>query len=244
MSDFIQLNLYTDYTSRRKELSVIEHAQEFVRRNGGDLDVHRLPLDDPKVFELLRSGDNDWIFYLDNPDIKTALKALEPDCFEDLIFAIAWLRPGPLAAGLVDSYIRRRHGSEPVVYPHPDLEPVLKETYGLIVYQEQVSQILVDLGDMFPGQADQLRKVMFRNRSEGFLGLQKAFISGAQKKSGISRTEAVDLCDWIGRLAMYAFSKSHAVARASIAYQAAYLKAHHTIEFMMARQAGDSGSEE
>ena len=216
-----------------KTLTVIEHALQLIRRGGRELDIRNIPLDDPKVYRLLSSGDTDGVFQLESEGFKQLLKELRPDRFEDIIAAVALYRPGPLGAGMVEDYIRRKRGGR-VTYPHPVLEGALSSTYGVIIYQEQVMRIAVDLSGFTLSQADTLRKAMGKKKADEMAKLKQKFIQGAQEKSGMPAAEATELFEKIEKFAEYAFNKSHSAAYALISYRTAYLKAHFPVEFMAA----------
>jgi DNA polymerase-3 subunit alpha len=217
-----------------KTLTVIEHAIQLIAQSGVELDIDSIPLDDPKVFELLISGETDGVFQVESDGFKQLMKELKPDRFEDIIAAVALYRPGPLGAGMVDDYIDRKHGRKPVEYPHPVVEPTLESTYGVIIYQEQVMRIAVDLCGFTMGNADVLRKAMGKKKIEEMMRLKKLFVEGAQTGNGMPQADATELFEKIERFAEYAFNKSHSAAYAMISYQTAYLKAHHPVEFMAA----------
>ncbi len=217
-----------------KTLTVIDHALKLIRQSGRELDIARIPLDDPKVFDLLISGETDGVFQVESLGFKKLMKELRPDRFEDIIAAVALYRPGPMKAGMVEDYVNRKNDPRRVAYPHPAVEPALKNTYGVIVYQEQVMRIAVDLCGYTMGQADILRKAMGKKKPEEMARQKKMFVEGAVRVSNMPRAEAVDLFDKIEKFAGYAFNKSHSAAYALISYQTAYLKAHYPVEFMAA----------
>jgi DNA polymerase-3 subunit alpha len=217
-----------------KTLTVIDHALKLIRQGGRELDIGSLPLDDQKVFELLISGETDGVFQVESLGFRQLMKELRPDRFEDIIAAVALYRPGPMQAGMVEDYVNRKNDPRRVAYPHPAVEPALKDTYGVIVYQEQVMRIAVDLCGYSMGQADILRKAMGKKKPEEMARQKKMFVEGAVRVSDMPRAEAVDLFDKIEKFAGYAFNKSHSAAYALISYQTAYLKAHHPVEFMAA----------
>ena len=216
-----------------KTLTVIDYALRLIRQGGRELDIDSIPLDDPRVFELLISGDTDGVFQVESDGFKALMKDLQPDRFEDIIAAVALYRPGPLGAGMVEDYIRRKRGGR-VSYPHPATEPALRSTYGVIIYQEQVMRIAVDLCGFTMGQADILRKAMGKKKAEEMAKLKERFVEGAFERSGMPRPEATELFEKIEKFAEYAFNKSHSTAYALISYQTAYLKAHYPVEFMAA----------
>ncbi len=220
-----------------KTLTLIDHAVRLV--NAGRpaeerLDIDRIPLDDAKTFQLLGRADTLGVFQLESSGFQEIIRRLRPDRFEDIIALVALYRPGPLKAGLVESYIKRKHGQERIVYAHPAMEPILAPTYGVIVYQEQVMRIAVDLCGFTMGQADVLRKAMGKKKPEVMAKQRKIFVDGAVSHGGMDRKQAEDLFDLIEMFAGYAFNKSHSAAYGYITYQTAYLKAHHPVEFMAA----------
>ncbi|MBW2701238.1 MAG: DNA polymerase III subunit alpha [Deltaproteobacteria bacterium] len=217
-----------------KTLTVIDHALRLIRKSGGDLELQGLPLDDPDVYKLLTSGETDGVFQVESSGFKELMKKLKPDCFEDIIAAVALYRPGPLGAGMVDDYIDRKHGRSAITYVHPILEPILNGTYGVIIYQEQVMRIAVDLCGFTMGEADTLRKAMGKKKADLLAKLGTQFIEGGVKRSGLAKHLLQDLFKKIEKFAEYAFNKSHSAAYAIISYQTAYLKAHHPREFMAA----------
>ena len=171
---------------------------------------------------------------MESDGFKKLLKRLKPDCFEDVVAAVALYRPGPLDAGMVDDYIDRKHGRKKIEYPHPVCEPILNMTYGVIVYQEQVMRIAVDLSGFTLGGADKLRKAMGKKKADVMEKLGKQFVDGAYEKSGMPREAAHELFENIKKFAGYAFNKSHSAAYAVITYQTAYLKYYYETEFMAA----------
>ena len=225
-----------------KTLTVIAKAQNHVRAcpgtgplgNNADFDAERVPLDDPKVYALIASGDTDGVFQLESSGFKELLKRLRPDRFEDVVAAVALYRPGPLDAGMVDDYIARKHGRKQVSYPHPVCESILSPTYGVIVYQEQVMRIAVALSGFSMGEADILRKAMGKKKADVMAKMRAQFVDGAHEKSQMPRAAADDLFTQIEKFAGYAFNKSHSAAYAVISYQTAFLKTFYPLEFMAA----------
>jgi DNA polymerase-3 subunit alpha len=150
-----------------KTLTELEKMRQMVaQRHGKEIEFLKLPLDDPKVYELLKKGLTSGVFQLESSGMKNLLKRLEPDNFDDIVAVLALYRPGPLKSGLVDSYINRKHGREPIEYPFPELEPILKETYGVWVYQEQIMKASQILAGFTPGEADTLRKAIGKKKKE------------------------------------------------------------------------------
>ncbi|MGB9662198.1 MAG: DNA polymerase III subunit alpha [Moorellaceae bacterium] len=216
-----------------RTLTVIGHTVEAVRRDGDDLELDRLPLDDRVTYDLLSSGESTGVFQLESSGMRAILRSLKPERFEDIIALVALYRPGPLGSGMVEDFIQRKHGLTPINYPHPDLEPVLRETYGVILYQEQVMQIAHVMADYTLGQADELRRAMGKKKPEEMARHRSRFIEGAIKK-GYDRAQAEKIFDLMEYFAGYGFNKSHSAAYALVAYQTAYLKAHYPVEFMAA----------
>jgi DNA polymerase-3 subunit alpha len=182
---------------------------------------------------MLRRGDTTGVFQMESPGMRSLIKLLEPDRFEDLMALVALYRPGPLNTGMHTEYAERKHGRRKVVYPHPELEPVLKDTYGVMVYQEQIMQIAVRMAGYSMGQADTLRKVMAKKKRELVGQERQRFVAGCVDQ-GISERLAADLFDLIEPFADYGFPAAHACAYGFIAYQTAYLIAQHPVEYMAA----------
>jgi DNA polymerase III subunit alpha len=216
-----------------KTLTVIKDALGFVREGrGGDVDLANLPLDDRQTYELLMRGDTDGIFQLESSGMKDVLVRMKPDCIEDVIALIALYRPGPMDN--IPEFIARKQGKTKIVYEAPELESILKETYGIIVYQEQVMQIAVAIGGYALSEADILRKVMSKKKTEEMESKEKPkFLAGARKKK-IPETKALSIWEQMETFGKYGFNKSHSTAYAIISYQTAYLKAHYPAEFMAA----------
>ncbi|MCC6808382.1 MAG: DNA polymerase III subunit alpha [Deltaproteobacteria bacterium] len=206
------------------------------------LKIEELVFDDMKVFGMLSKGDTDGVFQMESSGFKELLKKLKPDRFEDIIAAGALYRPGPLDAGLVDDYIERKHGRKPISYPHAKLEGILKPTYGVIVYQEQVMLIAVQLSGFTMGQADTLRKAMGKKNADVMAKMRKSFVDGAVELSGMDRQITEDYFALIEKFAGYAFNKSHSAAYAVLTYQTAYLKHYYPVEFMAALLSTEMGS--
>lgn len=217
-----------------KTLSVLHAAVEMIERsNGQRIDLNALPLDDKKTFRLLSAARTVGVFQLESSGITEVVGRLKPTCFEDLVAVLALYRPGPLDAGMVDHYINRKHGREPVRYLHPLLERILQDTYGIIVYQEQIMQIARDMAGYTLGEADILRRAMGKKKPEEMAEQRKVFLTGAVK-NGILEKIATEVFDQMETFARYGFNRSHSVAYAMISYQTAYLKAHYPVHFMAA----------
>jgi len=224
-----------------KTLTMIQDAVNRVRETRGvDLDVARLPLDDKKTYRLLSRGETVGIFQMESSGMRELVTRLKPTCFEDIVAINALYRPGPLDSGLHDHFIHRKHGREAIAYPHPLLEPVLRETYGVIVYQEQVMQAAQVLAGYSLGDADNLRRAMGKKKAEEMARERSRFVGGASR-NGLDDRLAGDIFDQIEKFANYGFNKSHAAAYALISFQTAYLKAHYPVEFVAALMTLEMG---
>jgi DNA polymerase-3 subunit alpha len=226
-----------------KTLTVIDWAMNNVRtllpaEEADKIDIANLPLDDKPTYDLLKRCETTAVFQLESRGMKELVKRLQPDTFEDIIALVALFRPGPLQSGMVDDFVNRKHGRARVDYPHPDLEPVLKPTYGVIVYQEQVMQIAQILAGYSLGGADMLRRAMGKKKAEEMAEQRQIFLEGAEKR-GISEKEAGPIFDLMEKFAEYGFNKSHSAAYALVAYQTAWLKAHYPSAFMAAVLSAD-----
>jgi DNA polymerase-3 subunit alpha len=222
-----------------KTLTLIHTTLNLIKRRHKILgkplnfDLSRIPIDDRRTFELLQRGETQGVFQLESEGFKNLLMRLKPDRFEDLIAAVALHRPGPLAGGVLDDFIQRKHKAIKITYLHPLLEDILKETYGVIVYQEQVMQIASKLAGFTLAQADLLRRAMGKKKPEEMIKQKSTFIKGAVAR-GINEKKAEEIFQLMAYFAGYGFNKSHSTAYAMIAYQSAYLKAHWPEEFMTA----------
>jgi DNA polymerase-3 subunit alpha len=217
-----------------KTLTVLDKAVEMVNRRGnGKIDIHRLDLGDKKTFELLGSGATTGIFQLESAGMKELLVKLRPECFDDIVALVALHRPGPMGSGMVDDFIKRKHGKMPIHFEIPQMEETLRETYGVIVYQEQVMKIAGSLANFSLGDADVLRRAMSKKDPKEMERQKEKFLEGAKSK-GIDSHRAERVFDLMAKFAEYGFNKSHSAAYALIAYQTAYLKAHYRVEFMAA----------
>ncbi len=216
-----------------RNLSVIEDTLAHLRRSGVELDIDHVPLDDGSTYRMLQAADTTGVFQMESPGMRALIKALAPDRFEDLMALVALYRPGPLNAGMHTEYAERKHGRRPVEYPHEDLHEILSATYGVMVYQEQVMQTAVLVAGYTMSEADNLRKVMGKKKPELLPPHKEAFVNGAVER-GYPKTLANRLFDLIVPFADYGFNASHACAYGYVAYQTAYLKAHHPVEYMSA----------
>lgn len=221
-----------------KTLTVIDKTLKYIKESGKDFSIEDISFEDKKTYELLSSGHTTGIFQLESAGMRDLLVKMSPHRFEDLIAIVALYRPGPIGSGMIDDFIKRKKGQIPVKYELPQLKESLDETYGIILYQEQVMSIANRLANFTMGQADILRKAMGKKRPEEMEKLKEAFIKGA-KVNGISEKKAIKLFDLMAFFAEYGFNKSHSAAYAYIAYQTAYLKAHYPVEFMAATLSSD-----
>jgi len=225
-----------------KNLTVIENAVKLVREGkDANFDITTLRDDDQASYDLITAGNTTGVFQLESSGMKEMLVKLKPSCFEDVIAACALYRPGPLGSGMVDDFIDRKHGRKEVVYDLPQLEPILKDTYGVIVYQEQVMQISRSLAGYSLGQADLLRRAMGKKDDKEMSRQKGLFLDGA-KANKLDPKKAEAIFDLMHKFAEYGFNKSHSAAYALIAYQTAYLKAHYPVEFMAALLTCDMDS--
>jgi DNA polymerase-3 subunit alpha len=228
-----------------RTLTIIDHAVRTIdaqRATRGEppLDVAKLPMDDAPTFSLLKSCHTTAVFQLESRGMKDLIRRLQPDCFEDIVALVALFRPGPLQSGMVDDFINRKHGriEGPVDYLHPSLEPVLKPTYGVILYQEQVMQIAQVLAGYTLGGADLLRRAMGKKKPEEMAKQRGVFVEGS-KARGVPESQAAHIFDLMEKFAGYGFNKSHSAAYALLSYQTAYLKAHYPAAFMAAVLSAD-----
>ncbi|MCG8401278.1 MAG: DNA polymerase III subunit alpha [Firmicutes bacterium] len=217
-----------------RTLTVIADAAGMIRQNRGNtIDIEAIPLDDPNTFELLGRGDGVGVFQLESSGMRAILRELKPEVFEDIVALVALYRPGPLGSGMVEDFIKSKHGEKKAAYLHPKLEPILRDTYGVILYQEQVMRIASDLSGFTLGEADMLRRAMGKKKPEIIAGLRAQFVAGAEK-NGVDSTVAGQIFDLMEYFAGYGFNKSHSAAYAMVSYQTAYLKANYPVEYMAA----------
>lgn len=225
-----------------KNLTTIQLAvDEIFLQHNAKLDIDKIPLDDKKTYELLQKGFTKGVFQVEQSGMTKLLMRVKPEKFEDIVACIALYRPGPLEAGMAESYINRKNGSEAVSYPDHSLQDVLKDTYGTVVYQEQVMLISQKIAGFSMAEADTLRKAMGKKKKDVMDKLRQKFIDGAQTKN-ISQERSAKIYDDIAKFAAYGFNKSHSVAYALITYQTAYLKTHYPVEFMKAALDTDIGN--
>ena len=217
-----------------RTLTVINKAVEMIRRNRGiTVDFSKTDLDDQETYALLSRGETLGIFQLESSGLRAIIKELQPEHFEDIVALVALYRPGPLGSGMVEDFIKRKHGEKKVEYLHPVLEPVLENTYGVIIYQEQVMRIASEMAGFSLGEADLLRRAMGKKKKDIIDGLHRQFVEGAKEKN-IPESVSGKVFELIEYFAGYGFNKSHSAAYALISFQTAYLKTHYPHEYMAA----------
>lgn len=226
-----------------KTLTVIDTAIKLIKSSQDlKLDPNTFPLDDSRTYSMLCAGNTTGVFQLESSGIKDMTMRLKPSCFDDLVAILALYRPGPLDAGMVDHYINRKHGREDVAYLHPDMKEILKDTYGIIVYQEQIMQLAQKLAGYSLGEADLLRRAMGKKVPAEMAAQRERFMQGALAY-GLNERLAAEIFDQMETFARYGFNRSHSAAYAMISFQTAYLRAHYPVEFMaalMSHEMGDS----
>ena len=223
-----------------RNLSVIAHAVEFIRQRVPGFDIEKLPMTDDKSFELLQKARTFGVFQLESHGMRDLLWKLKPTTFDDISAVIALYRPGPMQAGMLDDFVARKHGHKKVVFDHPLLEEILKDTYGCLVFQEQVMEISKRLAGFSPGEADGLRKAMGKKIPEEMEKARGKFVEGCAKNK-IKDKLANKIFDTMVTFGGYGFNKSHTVAYALVSWQTAYLKAHYPLEFMTALLSSEIG---
>lgn len=231
-----------------RTLTIVHDALKHLKRDGVNIDINRIDLQDQSTFELLQSGKTIAVFQLENTGMQGMVKRLKPSCFEDVIAAVALYRPGPLQSGMVEDFIERKHGLQKVSYPHPDyqldaLKPVLEPTYGIIVYQEQVMQIAQVMAGYSLGQADLLRRAMGKKKPEEMAKQRSVFLEGCEKNN-INRELAGNIFDLVEMFAGYGFNKSHSAGYGLLSYQTAYLKAHYPVQFMASVLSSEASNQD
>ncbi|MGZ9583237.1 DNA polymerase III subunit alpha [Paenibacillus marinisediminis] len=223
-----------------RTLSIIERTQAWIKlREGAAVDLDRIDDRDPSTYELLGRGDTTGLFQLESAGVRRVLREMKPTEFEEIISVLALYRPGPME--FIPNYIDSKHGRKPVEYPHPDLEPILKDTYGIIVYQEQIMQIASLMAGFRLGEADLLRRAVSKKKREVLDQERKHFVEGSCKQ-GYAEEDASRVYDMIVRFADYGFPRAHAAAYAVLAFQTAYLKTHYPTEFMASMLTANMGN--
>ena len=216
-----------------RTLTIIEDTVTAIKEKSIDIDVTKIPTDDKPTAQMLSSGDTGAVFQMESQGMTRLVKDLKPTCFEDLIPTIALFRPGPLGSDMVKDFIDGKHGTRKVTYLHPKLEPILRETFGVILYQEQVMQIVQALAGFTLGQADLLRRAMAKKKASILIAQKENFLQGCVS-NGVEKSLAEKIFGLLEHFADYGFNKSHSAAYAWLAWQTAYLKAHFPAEFMAA----------
>ncbi len=222
-----------------KTLTVIDKAQKLIRLRDAGFDISKIPLDDAPTYHMLAQGDTVGVFQLESSGMRDAVRQMRADRFEDLIALVALYRPGPMAN--IPTYCARKLGKEKIEYLHPSLEPILKETFGVITYQEQVQQTAKDLAGYTLAEADLLRRAMGKKIKSEMDDQRERFLNGATGR-GVDRNIAIQIFDACAKFAEYGFNKSHSAPYAYISYQTAYLKANHPVEFLAASMTLDMGN--
>jgi DNA polymerase-3 subunit alpha len=227
-----------------RTLTVIKHALSLIEKTAGQkIDIDKIPLDDQATYQLCSEGKTTGVFQLESSGMKDLLRRLKPEVFEDMIALVALYRPGPLGSNMVEEFIAGKHGKAKIKYLLPQLEPILKETYGVILYQEQVMKIAQVLAKYTLAEADELRKAMGKKKAEVMAQHKARFIDGASR-NGVDPKVAERLFALIDKFGGYGFNKSHSAAYAVIAYQTAFLKAHYPVQFMAALLTQDMGNQD
>ncbi len=217
-----------------RNLTIIEKCVGLIKENAGiDLDITTIPLDDKKTYRLLQRGDTKGVFQLEKSGMQNLLKRIAPTSFEEIIAIVALYRPGPLKSGMADDFVARKKNTSLVAYPHPSLEPILKDTLGVVIYQEQVMLISQVMGGFTLPEADKLRKAMGKKNMDIINSLEAKFLAGAEKNK-IGRELASKVYRMIEKFGEYGFNKSHSAAYALVSYQTAYLKANYPLQYMTA----------
>lgn len=235
--------LKMDFLGLRNLTTIYKTVDMIKRRQGIELAINDIPLDDKPTYDMLMTGDTDGVFQLESQGMKNLVKRLRPDVFEDLGALVALFRPGPLDSGMVDDFVERKHGRQEISFAHPLLEPVLKDTYGTIVYQEQIMQVFQILADYSLGQADMVRRMMGKKKVDE-MEKQKGLFIERSAKHGMTSEAATTLFNQILSFASYCFNRSHSAAYAFVAYQTAYLKCHFPVEYLSALLSSVAGDQE
>lgn len=234
MADLEKLGLLKMDFLGLRNLTIISKTMKLIKlRHGLDIDINQIPLDDKKTYKMLTRGETSGVFQLESSGMRKLVRELKPSVFEDLGALVALFRPGPLESGMVSDFVERKHGRQKITYAHPSLEPILKDTYGTIVYQEQIMQIFQTLAGYSLGQADMVRRMMGKKKLDEMAKQKGLFIEGAGK-NGMKDKDAATLFEQIEKFAEYCFNRAHSAAYAFVAYQTAYLKAHYTVEYLSA----------
>jgi DNA polymerase-3 subunit alpha len=224
-----------------RNLSIIQDCLANLEATRGvRLDLDAIPWDDPPTFALLSAADTHGVFQMESPGLRRLLQDMRPSSFDDITAAIALFRPGPIEGGMIDQYVNCKHGRSKISYPLPALEPILRETYGVIVYQEQVLKIASEVAGFSLGEADILRGAMGKKKKDEMAKMRRKFIAGAMQRQ-VSEAKATEIFDLMAYFAGYGFPKAHSAAYAVISYQTAYLKANYPLEYMAALLSNEAG---
>ncbi len=227
-----------------RNLTMISKTVKLIKKcQNVDVDINHIPLDDKPTYDMLIRGETVGVFQLESQGMTNLVKKLQPDVFEDLGALVALFRPGPLGSGMVDKFVDRKHGRTPITYPHPRLEPVLKDTYGTMVYQEQIMQIFQVMADYSLGEADKVRRMMGHKDPAAMAAQEDKLIKGAAKY-GMKAEDAKELFEQIQNFAAYCFNRAHSSAYAFVAYQTAYLKCHYPVEYLSELLTSVAGDQE
>ena len=227
-----------------RNLTMIHKTVKLVKKcQGIDVDINHIPLDDKPTYDMLVRGETVGVFQLESSGMTNLVKKLKPDVFEDLGALVALFRPGPLGSGMVDDFVERKHGRQAITYAHPRLEPILKDTYGTMVYQEQIMQIFQVMADYSLGQADQVRRMMGHKDPVAMAAQKDKLIEGSAKY-GMKAEDATKLFEQIQNFAAYCFNRAHSSAYAFVAYQTAYLKCHYPVEYLSALLSSVAGDQD
>ncbi len=232
-----------DFLGLRTMTLIVNAVKAIAAQGKTPPDLDTLGLDDPAAYEVYARGDTDGVFQVESSGMRQYLRMLKPSCFEDIIAMLALYRPGPLGSGMVDEFIKRKHGEVEVTYPVPELENCLKDTYGVIVYQEQVMQIAQIVAGYTLGGADLLRRAMGKKNPEAMAKERSRFVDGAKARH-VPEKKANEIFDLMEKFAEYGFNKSHSAAYALVSYHTAYLKAHYPVEFMSALLSSEIGNQD
>lgn len=244
MADLEKLGLLKmDFLGLRNLTMITKTMKLIKKRQGIEFNINQIPLDDKPTYDMLIAGDTDGVFQLESAGMKRLVKDLQPDVFEDLGALVALFRPGPLESGMVKDFVERKHGRQEIKYAHPSLEPVLKDTYGTIVYQEQIMQVFQVLADYTLGQADMVRRMMGKKKLDEMAQQKGKFVEGAGRH-GMAAKDAEALFEQIEKFASYCFNRSHSAAYAFVAYQTAYLKCHYKVEYLACLLSSVAGDQE
>lgn len=213
-----------------RNLTIIQNVLELIQEETGNkINLSEIPLDDKETMDIFKRVDTEGVFQYESSGMKNFIAKVKPDNFSDLVAIIALFRPGPM--GNIDTFVKRKEGKEEVIYPDPSLEEILKDTYGIMIYQEQIMQVLVKMGNYTFAEADNIRRAMSKKKHDVMEHEREVFVSRSEK-NGYTKEKAEEVYDLIIKFANYGFNKAHSVAYALIGYQMAWLKAHYPVYFI------------